>query len=88
MTGPSPADVERAVTRLREAIKHNEWYRAECKLCNIREALGKNEALALLLDAREELACHYPHLPENRCRACVVRDRLDAALVRWAEELG
>lgn len=85
MTQPSPADVERAVTRLRA-----ECYRwlGPAKDVNMDwESPEVFEVLDLLLDAREALAEYPPLAPEASSSAHYFDDRLDATLVAWAEGL-
>ena len=81
MTPPSPADVERAVTRLRAWLADS--------------AAGKDvpappEALALLLDAHKVVRT-CPLSPGGECYgtcdSCTLRRGLTAALVGYAEGL-
>lgn len=110
MTQPSPADVERAVTRLRAWLAQTSpgpWYSYDATRNNVRSAVVRDakeimvaefhgdyflqdaamtaaapEALALLLGLWEALGNY--DMPEPVEDA---KQRLDAALVGWAEEL-
>lgn len=90
MTSPSPADVERAVTRLREwwlvLQPHEAWTSSEQRYL---------EVLILLLDAREEIESLQGMLDQDmRCLgdpdpllSNEIYQRINAVLVRWAGEL-
>lgn len=95
MESPSPADVERAVTRLRELLQdanpvHDcplpEHYCKNCAVGRVLEDLFDNaEALPQLLDAREQIVMQSKTVTSHTITP--LQKRLDAALVRWAEEL-